>query len=103
MPTYDYACRSCGHSFEQFQSIKAAPLTTCPNCAAEALARLLGTGAGIVFKGDGFYTTDYRSESYTSGAKADTSTSSSSASDGGGTCGAPACSTGGCAAGSGSE
>ena len=63
MPTYAYECQKCGNEFEQFQSIKAAALTKCPKCRGR-LKRLLGTGAGIIFKGSGFYQTDYRSDSY---------------------------------------
>jgi putative FmdB family regulatory protein len=73
MPTYDYLCENCGHKFEQFQSIKAAPLKKCPACGKFKLNRLIGTGAGIIFKGSGFYATDYRSESYKSSAKSETS------------------------------
>ena len=68
MPTYDYECQSCGHGFEQFQRISEAPLETCPQCGGR-VRRLLGTGAGILFKGSGFYATDYRSESYRKAAK----------------------------------
>ncbi len=64
MPTYDYLCDSCGHKFEKFQSITARPLRKCPECGKNQLKRLIGTGAGIIFKGSGFYETDYRSESY---------------------------------------
>jgi len=64
MPTYEYICDACGHEFEQFQSIKARPLLQCPKCGKRELKRLIGTGAGIIFKGSGFYETDYRSESY---------------------------------------
>jgi len=64
MPTYDYLCQNCGHHFEQFQSIKARPLRKCPLCGKRQLNRLIGTGAGVIFKGSGFYQTDYRSESY---------------------------------------
>jgi putative FmdB family regulatory protein len=64
MPTYDYCCDACGHRFEQFQSITARPLRKCPICRARTLRRLLGTGGGIIFKGSGFYQTDYRSDSY---------------------------------------
>jgi putative FmdB family regulatory protein len=63
MPTYDYACDHCGHQFEKFQSMTATPLRVCPSCGEPALKRLIGTGAGIIFKGPGFYATDYRSES----------------------------------------
>ncbi len=71
MPTYEYRCKACGHEFEQFQSMTARPLRTCPACSKSTLERLIGTGAAIVFKGSGFYQTDYRSESYKSAAKAD--------------------------------
>jgi len=64
MPTYDYLCDSCGHKFEKFQSITARPLRKCPECGKKQLKRLIGAGAGIIFKGSGFYETDYRSESY---------------------------------------
>ena len=72
MPTYDYVCDACGHEFEQFQSITAKPLRKCPACGKPKLKRLIGTGAGILFKGGGFYQTDYRSESYKKGAEAET-------------------------------
>ena len=64
MPTYEYLCDACGHEFEKFQSITAKPLKKCPQCGKLKLKRLIGTGAGIIFKGNGFYETDYRSESY---------------------------------------
>lgn len=64
MPTYDYQCSNCNHEFEQFQSITAKPLRKCPECGKNSLRRLMGTGAGIIFKGSGFYQTDYRSDSY---------------------------------------
>ena len=64
MPTYDYICESCGCEFEQFQSITAKPLRKCPKCGKRELKRLIGAGAGVIFKGSGFYQTDYRSESY---------------------------------------
>jgi putative FmdB family regulatory protein len=72
MPTYDYQCSNCGAAFEKFQSIKAGPIRKCPKCGKNALKRLIGTGAGLIFKGSGFYITDYRSESYKDAAKADT-------------------------------
>jgi putative FmdB family regulatory protein len=71
MPTYDYKCGACGHAFEQFQSITAAPLKKCPKCARRTLQRLIGTGGGIIFRGSGFYETDYRSESYKRAAAAE--------------------------------
>jgi putative FmdB family regulatory protein len=71
MPTYDYECDACGHKFEQFQSIKDDPLTKCPECKKKKLRRLFGTGAAIVFKGSGFYQTDYRSDNYKKSAAAD--------------------------------
>lgn len=64
MPTYGYMCEDCGYEFEQFQTITAKPLRTCPKCGKRQLKRLIGTGAGVIFKGSGFYQTDYRSESY---------------------------------------
>ncbi|MHC4175735.1 MAG: FmdB family zinc ribbon protein [Planctomycetota bacterium] len=64
MPTYDYMCESCGYEFEQFQTITAKPMRTCPKCGKRQLKRLIGTGSGVIFKGSGFYQTDYRSESY---------------------------------------
>ncbi len=71
MPTYDYLCQSCGHGFEQFQSITAKRLRKCPKCKKLKLNRLIGAGAGIIFKGSGFYETDYRSESYKKGKEAE--------------------------------
>ena len=64
MPTYDYLCDNCGHKLDKFQSITARPLRKCPKCGRKQLKRLIGMGAGIIFKGSGFYETDYRSESY---------------------------------------
>lgn len=71
MPTYEYKCDACGHAFEKFHSITAAPVRKCPKCGKRKVKRLLSIGAGMIFKGSGFYTTDYRSESYKSAAKAD--------------------------------
>ena len=67
MPTYDYRCQACGHEFENFQSIHQPALRKCPKCRKPKLERLIGSGAGILFKGGGFYQTDYRSESYKRG------------------------------------
>ena len=64
MPTYEYICEECGYEFEQFQSITAKPLRKCPKCGKVRLKRLIGVGSGVIFKGSGFYETDYRSESY---------------------------------------
>ena len=64
MPTYQYLCENCGHEFERFQSITARPLHKCPKCGKARVKRLIGTGVGFIFKGSGFYQTDYRSESY---------------------------------------
>ena len=76
MPTYEYVSNACGHSFDELQSFSDAPLTKCPACKKKKLRRLFGTGAAVLFKGAGFYETDYRSESYKSAAKkeADTTT-----------------------------
>lgn len=71
MPTYEYKCDACGYELEEFQSITAKPLKKCPECGKSKLKRLLGTGAGIIFKGSGFYETDYRSEGYKESAKAE--------------------------------
>lgn len=71
MPTYEYACSECDHQFEQFQSITAALLRDCPKCGRRTLRRLIGTGGGVLFRGSGFYQTDYRSESYKKAAQAE--------------------------------
>jgi putative FmdB family regulatory protein len=84
MPTYEYSCEKCGHQFEQIQAISAKPLTTCPQdrCAQKKwgkgkVKRAISGGAGLLFKGSGFYITDYRSEKYKAAAKKDSSHSSS--------------------------
>ncbi|HYO10781.1 MAG TPA: FmdB family zinc ribbon protein [Tepidisphaeraceae bacterium] len=71
MPTYEYKCDNCGAAFERFQSIMAAPIKRCPECGKAKVRRLIGTGAGLIFKGSGFYITDYRDKSYTDRAKAE--------------------------------
>jgi putative FmdB family regulatory protein len=63
MPTYDYRCANCGHEFEAFQSITSEPLKKCPACRRHKLQRLIGPGAGIIFRGSGFYVTDYKNGS----------------------------------------
>jgi putative FmdB family regulatory protein len=70
MPTYEYVCRACGHEFEEFQSIKADPIAVCPKCRKKKVERKIGLGGAVIFKGGGFYETDYRSESYKSGEEA---------------------------------
>lgn len=81
MPTYEYVCTTCGSTFEEFQSIKADPLTDCRSDGCPGpVRRKIGTGAGIIFKGSGFYETDYRSDSYKKAAKAETSDSGGSGS-----------------------
>ena len=83
MPTYDYSCDACKHEFEVFESISATPQKKCPKCKKNRLRRLFGAGGGLIFKGSGFYQTDYRSESYKKAAESEKpkSESSSSSSD----------------------
>jgi putative FmdB family regulatory protein len=71
MPTYDYQCSACDHEFELFQTIKAPVKRTCPSCGRPKLKRLIGPGAAVVFKGSGFYQTDYRSDAYKKKANAE--------------------------------
>ena len=77
MPTYEYKCTECGHEFELFQSMTDKPVKICPECCGK-VKRLIGGGAGLIFKGSGFYTTDYRSDSYMKAQKAEKSEKSSS-------------------------
>ena len=72
MPTYEYECENCKHRFEKLQGITAKALRKCPKCGKSALKRLIGTGAGVIFKGSGFYATDYRSENYKESVKKET-------------------------------
>ena len=88
MPTYEYACEKCGRVFEQFQSMKDAPLDICPESVCRRrpwgrgkVRRLIGTGAGVIFKGSGFYTTDYRSDSYRAAARKEKGADSKPAAD----------------------
>src|SRR5438552_499270 len=71
MPTYEYQCDACEHNFDEFQSMSDAPLKKCPQCGKSKLRRVFGAGAAVIFKGSGFYQTDYRSDSYKAAAKAD--------------------------------
>jgi putative FmdB family regulatory protein len=85
MPTYGYHCDACEHEFDEFQSMSDKPLKKCPKCGKSKLRRLFGTGAAVLFKGSGFYQTDYRSESYKASAKADQEPAKSSTTDTGST------------------
>ena len=78
MPTYDYECGACKHSWDEFQSMSAKPTKKCPKCAKAKANRKIGAGAGIIFKGSGFYQTDYRSDSYKKSADADSKSQTSS-------------------------
>jgi putative FmdB family regulatory protein len=80
MPTYEYECQKCGHRFDEFQSMTAKPLVRCPKCKGK-LKRLVGAGAGFLFKGSGFYATDYRSSSYQEKKKGDAASPSSTPSE----------------------
>ena len=76
MPTYDYECKACGHSFDVFQSMSDEPLSLCPECGKKQLRRLIGGGVGIIFKGSGFYVTDSKSKSSSATATAGQETAS---------------------------
>jgi putative FmdB family regulatory protein len=82
MPTYEYVCDACNHQFDEFQSMKDGALRKCPKCKKLKLRRLFGTGAAVIFKGSGFYQTDYRSDSYKQAAKADQGPASSASDTG---------------------
>lgn len=79
MPTYDYRCESCGHTFEEFQTMSAAPLTDCPNCHKPSVKRMMSSGA-VIFKGSGFYLTDYKKTGASPGGSKDTKPDSKPAS-----------------------
>jgi putative FmdB family regulatory protein len=79
MPTYDYVCDACEHEWEEFQSMSAKPTKKCPECRKSKARRRIGPGAGIIFKGSGFYITDYRSDSYKKAADADSKSSAGDA------------------------
>mgnify|MGYP001402470870 CR=1 FL=1 len=81
MPPYDYACKACGHRFEHFQSMSSDPLTKCPECEKDELKRLIGAGSALIFKGSGFYITDYRSKGYSEAKSKAESSSSGGSSD----------------------
>ncbi len=81
MPTYDYECDACHHAFELFQSITAKHIRKCPECGKLKLKRLIGAGSTIIFKGSGFYQTDYRSEEYKTRQKAEKSSSTADKKD----------------------
>lgn len=76
MPTYDYACTACGHRLEIFHSMQEKPRKKCPACKKSRLERQIGAGAGFLFRGSGFYTTDYRSQSYKDGASSESKSAS---------------------------
>src|SRR5579863_3707699 len=77
MPTYEYLCNACGNRFEKFQSMTSAPVKQCPKCKKNKARRLISAGAGLIFKGSGFYITDYRSEGYKKEARAESGGSDS--------------------------
>ncbi|MCS6976270.1 MAG: zinc ribbon domain-containing protein [Gemmatales bacterium] len=85
MPTYEYRCEACGHQFDEYQSITEEPLRKCPKCRKNRLRRLFGTGGALLFKGSGFYQTDYRSEAYKAAAKAEAEAAKKTGDDGSGT------------------
>ena len=90
MPTYEYECDACQKHHEELQGINDAPLTDCPHCGEAKLRRVIGAGAGLIFKGSGFYTTDYRSKEYKDQAKSDSSSGKPAAPCGEGCKGCPA-------------
>lgn len=81
MPTYEYMCNACEHEWEEFQAMSAKPTKKCPECGKRKAERLISGGGGLIFKGSGFYCTDYRSKSYNEDKKQDTSSSKSESSE----------------------
>ena len=81
MPTYDYKCTACNHTFELFQSMSARPVRKCPKCGNLKVKRLIGAGSTVIFKGSGFYQTDYRSKEYQSRLKEEKTSSSTDTKD----------------------
>lgn len=81
MPTYEYKCDACGHDFEKFQTMSSASIKKCPVCGKNKVRRLIGSGAGLIFKGSGFYITDYREQAYKDKAQADTAPKTETKSD----------------------
>lgn len=75
MPTYEYLCEACGYRFEKFQSIKDEPIRECPDCHEKRVVRVLNGGSGLIFKGSGFYITDYKNNKKTNSSKTDTNSS----------------------------
>jgi putative FmdB family regulatory protein len=94
MPTYEYQCDACEHNFDDFQSINDKPLRKCPKCGKLKLRRVFGSGAAVIFKGSGFYQTDYRSESYKAAEKAEQESSKPATTEKDGKSATPAKSTG---------
>jgi len=79
MPTYDYECQACGHVFEELQTMTDPKLTKCPKCHKKKLSRLIGSGSGMIFKGSGFYETDYKKKTAPATEKKDSPKPSSPA------------------------
>jgi putative FmdB family regulatory protein len=92
MPTYEYECKNCGYKFEKFQKMTEEPLKICPECKNESLIRIIGLGGGVIYKGPGFYTTEYRSEEYKRKEREEKGLSSGTKSSCS-TCSATSCST----------
>ncbi len=88
MPTYDYECSSCGHAFDALQTMAEPKLKRCPSCNKDSLLRLIGTGSGLIFKGSGFYETDYKKKEEPKPAKTETPCGNCPAAKSGGTCAA---------------